>query len=145
MLLAQAWIHDLDPFLVEFSDGIGLRWYGLSYIAGFLVAWLLLRGLARSERTPLRPEMAGDLLLACVVGVLVGGRLGYVLFYEPSLLWSFEASAPWWGLLAIHRGGMASHGGMIGVIVAGWIVARRWQLGPRHVFDALAVAAPPGL
>ena len=90
MLLAQAWIHDLDPFLVEFSEGIGLRWYGLSYIAGFLVAWLLLRGLARSERTPLRPEMAGDLLLACVVGVLVGGRLGYVLFYEPSLLWSFD-------------------------------------------------------
>ena len=145
MLLAQAWIHDLDPFLVEFSEGIGLRWYGLSYIAGFLVAWLLLRGLARPGRTPLRPEMAGDLLLACVVGVLVGGRLGYVIFYEPSLLWSFEASAPWWGLLAIHRGGMASHGGMIGVIAAGWIVARRWQLSPRHVFDALAVAAPPGL
>ena len=55
MLLAQAWIHDLDPFLVEFSDGIGLRWYGLSYIAGFLAAWLLLRGLARPGRTPLRP------------------------------------------------------------------------------------------
>jgi len=73
MLLAEAWIHDLDPFLVEFSDGIGLRWYGLSYIAGFLVAWLLLRLLAGSRRTALRPEMVGDLLLSCVVGVLVGG------------------------------------------------------------------------
>ncbi len=145
MLLAEAWIHDLDPFLVEFSDGIGLRWYGLSYIAGFLVGWLLLRLLARSRRTALRPEMAGDLLLSCVVGVLVGGRLGYVAFYDPALLWSFESSVPWWGLLAIHRGGMASHGGLIGVIVAAWLFGRRWGLAPRDVVDCLAVAAPPGL
>jgi phosphatidylglycerol:prolipoprotein diacylglycerol transferase len=145
MLLAQAWIHDLSPFLVEFSDGVGLRWYGLSYIAGFGVGWLLLRWLAGSARTPLRPEMVGDLLLSCVVGVLVGGRLGYVAFYDPSLLWTFDAGPPWWGLLAIHKGGMASHGGLVGVAVAGWIFARRWGLHPRHAFDALAVAAPPGL
>lgn len=145
MLLAQAWIHDLSPFLVEFSDGVGLRWYGLSYIAGFGVGWLLLRWLAGSARTTLRPEMVSDLLLSCVVGVLVGGRLGYVAFYDPSLLWTFDAGPPWWGLLALQKGGMASHGGLIGVCIAAWMFARRWGLHPRHVLDGLAVAGTPGL
>jgi len=89
--------------------------------------------------------MVGDLLLSCVVGVLVGGRLGYVIFYDPSLLWTFDAAPPWWGLLAIHKGGMASHGGLVGVAAAAWFISRRWRIDLRYVGDCLAVAAPPGL
>ncbi len=145
-----SWFHDWSPFAVW-----PVRWYGLSYATGFLVGWLLLRWLGKRGATPIRPERAADAILYAVVGVVVGGRLGYVLFYEPSLLWSFSSDPPWWGLLAINRGGMASHGGMIGVIIAAFVIARGFEnhQGPGQksgwpvfrVLDALALITPPGL
>jgi phosphatidylglycerol:prolipoprotein diacylglycerol transferase len=92
--------------------------------------------------------------MVLVAGVLIGGRLGYVLLYQPALLWTFEPGFPFWGLLMINRGGMASHGGMIGVLVGAAIVARgfRDERGVRrgrvpllHVTDSLALVAPIGL
>ena len=148
-----AWFHNLSPFALRISGGFGLRWYGLSYAMGFLVGWLLLRWLGKRGAVPIKPEKAADAILYAVVGVVIGGRLGYVLFYEPSLLWSFSSDAPWWGLLAINRGGMASHGGMIGVIIASIYIARGFAepgkpgLGGSmlRVLDALALITPPGL
>lgn len=154
MLTLGAWLHDLNPFLVEFSPGIGLRWYGLSYAAGFLAGWWILIRLARRGFTPLSPQRVGDAMVALIVGVIVGGRLGYVLFYDLPLLWNFSDSFPWWGVLRVSQGGMASHGGMLGVIIATWLISRPGkhdEYGPRgpvpwlHVLDLTALACTPGL
>lgn len=146
-----AWVHSLSPFFVRFTDDFGLRWYGLSYAAAFLLAWLLLRWLAARGATQIPRERAGDAILYCVAGVVIGGRLGYVFFYQPSLLWTTSRSPPWWGVLAINQGGMASHGGMIGAIIACWFVSRwlpvRTTAGRAylHVLDSLALTTPWGL
>lgn len=145
MFLAESIIHTVNPFLIDFGGGFGIRWYGLSYLAGFLVAWLILRWLARHGRTPLSDAQVGDLLTYLVVGVIVGGRLGDVLFYHQSLLWKFGGSFPFWGVLEIHKGGMSSHGGIVGVIVACVVFARKCRVPWLHVTDLAGFAAPPGL
>jgi len=161
MMLA-AWLHDLSPWVLRLGPTFGVRWYGLAYSAGFVIGWLLLRFLARRRVLAIAPERAGDVILACVLGVVVGGRLGYVLFYQPALLTLVTSDPPYWGVLQLNKGGMASHGGMIGVILAAFWVSRRWieparlpepqsaaiaTLGRRfrHLLDALAMAVPPGL
>lgn len=143
--LAESTVHTLDPFVFEIAPGVGPRWYGVSYLAGFVVGWLLLRALARRSLIPLRADQVGDLLTYLVIGVVAGGRIGHVLFYERPLLWTFEPSFPWWGLLAIHKGGMSSHGGIIGVVLATWLFARRNSIQVGAVMDAAAFVAGPGL
>lgn len=149
-----AWLHDLSPFAIRFTQGFGLRWYGLSYALGFLLGWLILRWLSVRRIILIPPERVGDAILYAVVGVVVGGRLGYVLVYEPSLLVTFSGGFPWWGLLAINQGGMASHGGLAGVIIAAFFIARGWKdehgvvrgrTGVLHILDALALITPTGL
>ncbi|MEO1582953.1 MAG: prolipoprotein diacylglyceryl transferase [Planctomycetota bacterium] len=149
-----AWLHDWDPFLWRISGDFGLRWYGLSYVAGFVIALMALRFLARRDATLIPAGRATDAILYGALGAFVGGRLGYAVFYQPSLLWSFSADAPFWGMLALGQGGMASHGGMIGVALAAWFVSRGFKgdAGDRvgrapvlHVFDVFALAAPFGL
>src|SRR5207247_2035084 len=78
--MLAAWLHDLSPYALRISGDFGLRWYGLSYAAAFLVGWLLLRWLGRRGAILIPPERAGDAILYAVVGVVVGGRLGYCLF-----------------------------------------------------------------
>lgn len=145
VMMLGAWLHDLDPFVFRFTDGFGVRWYGLSYVAGFIAAWVVLRALAKRGLILVRPERIGDLILWIIVGTLVGGRLGYVLFYNPPLLWDFRSSVPWWGVLAIHEGGMSSHGGMIGVILACIFFARAEKAPRLHVMDCIALVAPIGI
>ncbi|MDX2130957.1 MAG: prolipoprotein diacylglyceryl transferase [Planctomycetota bacterium] len=149
-----AYLHDLSPFVFRVGSGFGLRWYGLSYVAGFVVAWLWMRWMARRGITPLSPDRVTDAMVYLVGGVLVGGRLGYVLFYRPDLLADFSGSFPWWGVLRLNEGGMASHGGIAGVIIASFLIARpgREPGGaptPRvpvlHVLDLFALACTPGL
>jgi phosphatidylglycerol---prolipoprotein diacylglyceryl transferase len=149
-----AWLHTLDPFLFRVSGGFGIRWYGLSYAAGFLIAWVLLKRLARRGLVLIPPERIGDAIIVMALGAVIGGRLGYVLFYRPELLWTFEPRLPWWGVLDVASGGMASHGGMIGVIVGAWRVSRGWKdssgtvrgrTSMLHVLDASALVAPFGL
>lgn len=139
------WVHDLDPYLVQLWDGGPIRWYGLAYVAGFLVGWWLVRRVLMTGRSPLAKEHAGDVVMALALGAVVGGRVGYVLFYQPSLLLTFEREVPFWGLLAIHEGGMSSHGGMLGVVLAAVLYARRRDVPPLHVLDLAAFAAPLGL
>lgn len=148
LFLAEAYLYRIDPFLVHFPAGWplqGLKWYGIAYLAGFAVAWLLLRWLARSGRTPLKPVSVGDLMLYVVVGVLAGGRLGYCLFYKPQFFLDFHGTFPYWEVLAIHTGGMASHGGMIGVIIACLLFARSRELPALHLLDLSAIMCLPGL
>lgn len=149
-----AWLHDLDPFAIEVAPGLGVRWYGLSYLAGFALAWLLMRAMARRGMILIPAQRTFDAVMIIALGAIIGGRLGYVAFYDPSLLWSFSPSFPWWGVLELGRGGMASHGGIAGAIIGAWRVSRGWTLDdgsragacpPLHVMDAMAAVAPLGL
>ena len=144
-IVAESYLHSLDPYLFQFGDGFGIRWYGLAYVAGFLIAWWMTWCLARSRRCLLDPPMAGDMMIYIILGVLLGGRLGYALFYDPSLFIGFSSQFPFWDLLAIHKGGMASHGGMIGVIVALMLFGQRRGFPILHPVDIGALIAPPGL
>ena len=144
-LLAESYLHSLDPYAVEFSGGFGVRWYGLAYVAGFLIAWWMTWSLARSRRCLVDPRSVSDMMIYIILGVLLGGRLGYALFYDPYLFIGFSDSFPFWDLLAIHKGGMASHGGMLGVIIALLIFGARHRLPLMHPVDIGAFIAPPGL
>ncbi len=146
--LAEAYLHTADPFAIEFPSGWplgGIRWYGVAYLAGFVVAWVMVRGLAKAHRTAIPVRAVADLMIYILVGVLVGGRLGYCVFYDPRLLVDFTSDFPFWGVLAIHKGGMASHGGMLGVIIACWIFAVRNRISKLHLLDVTVLAGPPGL
>ncbi|MCU0791321.1 MAG: prolipoprotein diacylglyceryl transferase [Opitutaceae bacterium] len=134
------WVHDLSPFLIQFTDTIGIRYYGLAYVAGFVGAWYLLRHYGRRSLTSLRADQAGDFMTALVIGVLVGGRLGYFLFYQPAELWRDPLA-----LLRVWDGGMSSHGGFIGVTMALLWSARSYGLAWRHLADLVASVAPLGL
>lgn len=140
-----AFLHTIDPFLWQITPTFGIRWYGVAYLLGFVVGWWILRTLAKRGAILLNAQQVSDAMLAFVIGVFVGGRLGYVIFYQPSLLLEFSSSPPWWGLLAINRGGMASHGGIIGVIIAAIYIARRNKVSSLHMLDLVAFAAPMGL
>ena len=71
-ILAESIVHTLDPFVFQISPGVGPRWYGIAYLAGFVVGWLVLRWLARSGRIPLSPRQVGDLVTNVIIGVIVG-------------------------------------------------------------------------
>jgi phosphatidylglycerol:prolipoprotein diacylglycerol transferase len=146
--LANSYFHTLDPFLVRFPPSwpmAGIRWYGLAYALGFIVGWLIVRWVAGKPWSPLPKEKVGDLMFAVIIGVLVGGRLGYVFFYEPKLLLQTSNHFPFWDLLAINKGGMASHGGMIGVILAVWWFGKRNQIPVLHILDIGSLGCAPGL
>jgi len=144
-VLAQAYIHKLDPFAIQITETIGLRWYGLAYIAGFVTAWVVIRWMGRKHITQIKPDRVGDFMFACVLGVLIGGRLGYVFFYDPSLLYTFTSEFPWWRVLAIQDGGMASHGGMIGVCIALVVWGKKNNISILHLMDIAALFTTPGL
>jgi len=145
LIVAESYLHRLDSVAIPLSSDWGIRWYGLAYAAGFLIGWLLIRWMAQTGRSIVPKPAVGDLMVYSVVGVLVGGRLGYAAFYRPELFINFTASPPWWELLAIHRGGMASHGGILGVLIAMVIFAWKHRLPSLHLIDLMAIAAPPGL
>ena len=134
------WIHDLSPFVVRFSDSIGIRYYGLAYVLAFLAAALLLHLYWRAGRSVIHPKAQSDLMMAVVIGVLAGGRLGYFLLYSPKTLVREPLA-----LLRIWDGGMASHGGFVGVCLALLWVARKYHLPWRPTADVLVTLAPPGL
>lgn len=144
-IVAESYLHRLDPFAIQFTETFGLRWYGLSYAIGFLIAWLVIRWMAKTGRSSLSVEAVGDLMFYVIAGVLVGGRVGYAIFYDPALFVGFRGSFPYWDLLAISRGGMASHGGMIGGICVCLMYARRHRVGALHLLDLVSFACPPGL
>lgn len=139
------YVHRLDPFALGPFGGFGIRWYGLSYLAGFIVGFLVIRAFARRGLSPLKPELAGDFIMSAAIGTIVGGRAGYCLFYQPALLTDFSSSFPYWGLLAINNGGMASHGGMIGLVLSCIWFARKHRLPSLHLMDLIGLTAPIGV
>jgi phosphatidylglycerol---prolipoprotein diacylglyceryl transferase len=122
-----------------------VRWYGLAYAAGLLLGWLYIRRIIRSERLwggppPMTIEHVDSLLLWMTFGVVVGGRLGAVLLYEPSMFWLNPL-----GILQPWNGGMAFHGGVIGVTIALLLFGRKHGISPVRAGDAVAAALPIGL
>ena len=140
-----AWLHDIDPYAIQLWEGGPVRWYGLSYLLGFAIGYMLMRRVVRVGKSAMSVWQVGDLFVALAVGVVVGGRLGYVFFYKPALLWTFFEHLPYWGVLAINEGGMASHGGMLGGIAAACWFAHRRGLDWAFVLDLFAFGAPLGL
>ena len=138
------WTHDLDPVAFHFPESWGLRgvhWYGLAYAAGFLVAAFLLGRWRRAGITPLRHALdESTLMTAVMVGVITGGRLGHVLLYARD-----EFAADPMMLFRVWQGGMASHGGFFGVLLAGVWFARRAKIDFLSVGDLLCALAPAGL
>ena len=117
MLLAT-YVHDIDPFVFRFPGWLswlpaeGVRWYGLSYLVGFVIAGVLMRRITAVGRTTVKPFNVADMIVAMAIGVVLGGRLGYVIFYDPTLLTRTFDSFPYWDVFAFNQGGMASHGGI---------------------------------
>jgi len=133
-------IHpNIDP--IAFSIGpLAVRWYGLMYLAGFAAGWWLgLRRISKSE-SPVTRAQFDDLLFLAVLGVILGGRLGYVLFYKPA----YYAAHPL-EIFAIWQGGMSFHGGLLGVMLAMLLAARRHGVDYLRLMDFVAPLCPLGL
>ena len=135
---------------IQFTDlGVGpvaldlgffqIRWYSLGYLAGILLGyWLLLKLLARPG-APMSREHADDMILYATLGIILGGRIGYILFYQPSILQSPL------DIFKLWEGGMSLHGGTIGTIFAIWLLARKHKISFLRVCDYVACVIPFGL
>ncbi|WP_025899721.1 prolipoprotein diacylglyceryl transferase [Sneathiella glossodoripedis] len=130
---------EIDPIL--FSIGpFAIRWYALAYIAGLVIGWRLMVRFARSKESAIQPEQVDDFLVWATLGVIFGGRLGYVLFYKPEFYLENPAQ-----ILMVWQGGMSFHGGFIGVVAAALLFARKHKLPTFELADMLATVAPIGL
>jgi phosphatidylglycerol:prolipoprotein diacylglycerol transferase len=128
-----------DPVIVHLGP-LALRWYGLMYLLGFIAAYALIRHLSDLRKLPLDRDGASDLLFYCALGVVAGGRLGYVLFYQPGWYLQHPLEA-----FAIWQGGMSFHGGLIGVVAATLFFCRRRKLSILATGDVLVTASTVGL
>jgi phosphatidylglycerol:prolipoprotein diacylglycerol transferase len=143
--MTTPYLHTLDPFALQFGEFFVIRWYGLAYLGGFLSGYLITGWLLKKPRMLLDRELLSDFVFAVAVGCIVGGRLGYCLFYRPDLFLDFRSELPFWGAIAVHEGGMASHGGIIGMTLAcvwfGW----RHKISILHLGDLVIYGSTLGI
>ena len=133
-------IHpQFNPVAIHLGP-LAIRWYGLMYLAGFIFFIILGNARIRKGLTSFTSKMLDDLLFYGVLGVVIGGRLGYVLFYQPA-----QYLADPLAILKVWEGGMSFHGGFLGVLVAMWLFARRHQMRFLTVTDFIAPLVPLGL
>ncbi len=149
MLSLQIAFPPLSPELFRIEIGtfvLALRWYALAYIGGFLIGWRLIVAAMRRPAlwpggvAPMAPERVEVLLTWIVLGVILGGRLGFVLFYQPAYYLANPEQ-----ILRVWEGGMAFHGGLLGAAAAGWLFAWREGVAPSAVSDAMAMVIAVGL
>lgn len=139
MLLLALPFPAIDPVAIAIGP-IAIRWYALAYLVGILLGFFILKRLCLRPEWGLSAAMLDDLLFYATLGIIIGGRLGYVLVYNPGYYLAHPLE-----IFALWQGGMSFHGGLLGVIVAAWAVARKHERPFLTLGDALAVAAPPGL
>lgn len=137
---------EIDPnaFVIPVVN-LPIRWYALAYIAGLMAGWRIIVALMNRPAlwggtAPMRPKLVEDLLTAVILGVVIGGRLGFVLFYEPGYYLTHPLE-----VVKVWQGGMSFHGGFLGTVVAGLWFCRRHDLPALRVADAFALVAPIGL
>jgi phosphatidylglycerol:prolipoprotein diacylglycerol transferase len=128
-----------DPVLVQFGP-LAIRWYALAYITSLVIGWRLVRRFVRLPPVVATPLHVDDFLTWATLGVVLGGRLGYVLFYQPGFYLAHPSM-----ILAVWEGGMSFHGGMLGVAVAVTIFCRRNGIPLLGFADRVAIVAPLGL
>lgn len=139
----------IDPVLVNFGTikiftleigPLAIHWYGMMYIVGLALAWWLGAKRAKLPYSPVKPEQLADLVFYCALGVVLGGRLGYVLFYDlPAYVNSPTA------IFKVWQGGMSFHGGMLGVMIAMWLYGRKINKRFFEMADFVAPHVPLGL
>lgn len=136
---------DFDPILIQIGP-FAIRWYALAYVAGILIGWRYVVTLVRNPRlAPTRgpaatPAQIDDLILWVTLGIILGGRLGYILFYTPETIWTNPLE-----ILQVWQGGMSFHGGALGVAIAVAAFARSNGIDLLRLGDLVAACAPIGL
>ena len=136
---------NIDPVALQLGP-VAVKWYGLAYMAGLLLGWLYIRRLVQNPalwpagKPPFGLEKVDDLLFSMTLGVVLGGRLGFVFFYEPAYYLSHPLE-----IIQVWRGGMAFHGALGGCGIAIWLFARRHGVSPWSAMDLCAAAVPIGL
>lgn len=130
---------NFDPVLVQIGP-FAIRWYALAYIAGLVAGWRYMIRMNAGSGATMTRENVDDLLVWMTLGIILGGRLGYVLFYNLDVYLRDPLQ-----ILIVWQGGMAFHGGMAGVVVALWLFCRRHGISMLRVGDQLAQVAPIGL
>ena len=147
-LLTHLWaipFPNIDPVALQLGP-VAIKWYGLAYLAGLLLGWLYIRRLLSEPdlwaggRPPFDVAKVDDLLLYITAGVVLGGRLGFVIFYEPSYYLANPGD-----IIAVWKGGMAFHGALVGCLIAVWVFARRNRVNPWSTGDLVTAAVPIGL
>ncbi|MDR3523941.1 MAG: prolipoprotein diacylglyceryl transferase [Acetobacteraceae bacterium] len=128
-----------DPVVVAVGP-LAIRWYALAYIAGLLIAWRLARRLVLCRPVVATPEQVDDFLTWATLGVVFGGRMGYVLFYQPGFFFEHPLK-----IFALWQGGMSFHGGMLGVVVALVVFCYQQKIKLLGFSDRVAVVVPIGL
>lgn len=138
--MLATYLHDLSPFVFKIGSW-GPRWYGVAYIVSFALAYWLYSWLARRKFTDMPEEKVGDFItLAAIFGVMIGGRLGWIIFYGMKQ----AHDSPWW-MLRVWEGGMSSHGGILGLVLFTAWFARRHKLSWTGIGDSLCVVSCVGL
>jgi phosphatidylglycerol:prolipoprotein diacylglycerol transferase len=127
----------IDPVLIKLGP-LAIHWYGVMYLIGFSLAWWL--GLRRADSANIKPVEMGDIIFYCALGVVIGGRLGYILFYNLA-----DYSAHPLAIFKVWEGGMAFHGGLLGVLIAVWLYARKSGHRFFALTDFIAPLIPLGL
>jgi len=170
------WVHHINPYAVDFGHAFGMHWaihwYGLAYLAGLVWGWWLLQRWVKQGRAPLRPDWVQDFVLWAGMGMIIGGRLGYCLFYAcdqllanpfgrmadydierggflpPGMHAPFDhvvRKFDWPFVLQVWNGGMASHGGIIGLAVGCWLFTRKYKVSFAVLGDCISAAGPIGV
>ena len=130
---------EFDPIMFELGP-LKIRWYGMMYVIGFVAGWWLARRRSRQPGSPITAEQVDDLVFYAMLGVILGGRIGYALVYGREFLFSDPLY-----LFKITEGGMSFHGGLVGVMLAMWWIGRRFGLTIWQMTDFIAPMVPPGL
>ncbi|MDR1457118.1 MAG: prolipoprotein diacylglyceryl transferase [Puniceicoccales bacterium] len=143
MKIDDHWVNDLDPYAIRFPNSWpieGVRWYGIAYILGFLSVYLIFRLHRFRRRLMLSNDQIDSLITHLVIGAIIGGRLGYIFFYEIDMLISDPIE-----IFRIWHGGMSSHGGFAGVALSIYWFSKKNQLFVLPIADAVVSVAPLGI
>ena len=133
-------IHpSIDPVIVSFGV-IQIRWYGIAYVLGFLLGIYLIKQINQSYQKRIKNKQIDDFFIWSVIGVILGGRIGYVLFYQTATILTDPIN-----ILFIWKGGMSFHGGLIGIIISIFLFSKKYSIDFFQLSDLVSSVAPVGL